>query len=180
MIYSDKEKFAGGRYWSRTLAADLPDQLENLTRSHRTFSARAAQELRRAERYRQFLSLIIVGDTRDDGQTPAPDDGKSFAALTDFAATVRVNTRVSDVVSGVERGRFAVLLVETGADGAGTFARRLREMIELCRPGPTDKSESIPLEIAITTFPDHNPGALSFAEKLNRFYQQSNTRPHLG
>ena len=102
MMTPGKQEFAEGRYHSRELSVDLPGYLEILTRSHRNFSVRAAQELRRAERYRLFMSLIIVhGDQVDifDGDDPERALASRLAGLTTI---VRANCRVSDLVSGVE------------------------------------------------------------------------------
>ena len=60
MITPDDDIFAESDFVSEDLADDLPQRLELLTYSHRSFAIRAAQELYRAERYRQYLSLIVV------------------------------------------------------------------------------------------------------------------------
>lgn len=179
MSNSGKESFAEGRYSSRNLGVDLPEQLEFLTRSHRSFSARAAQELHRAERYRQYLSLIIVrGGQADLAASDGPYEDMT-GPMADLASAIRVDCRTSDLVSGVERGDFAILLVETGPEGAQRFIARLNDNINSLFSGDTSDMEDTKIPIEIITFPDQNSNSTSLANALNDMYRQSSTRPHL-
>jgi GGDEF domain-containing protein len=175
MITPGKQGFANGRYHSRELSADLPEYLEILTRSHRNFSVRAAQELRRAERYRLFMSLIVV---HSDQMDSIDDDDPEQGRLTDLPSIIRTNCRVSDLVSGVEDGKFAVLLVETAPEGAQIFMARLKDITQSLFAGQTDAGKNISVSIELVSFPDGGANSISLAEALNILYQWSNTRPY--
>jgi hypothetical protein len=177
MNESGQESLAGGRYRSRELSTDLPGQLDILHRSHRNFCARAMQELRRAERYRQYISLVLV---REDRPRTADDPYRDInGPLVDLASLVRANSRVTDLVSGVEGGRMAVLLVETPPDAAYKYIDRLNEMIELYFGGKARTQGNIAIPVQLISFPEGGSNHVTLAEALNTLYQQSSVRPHI-
>jgi len=177
MNESGQESLAGGRYRSRELSTDLPDQLDILHRSHRNFCARAMQELHRAERYRQYVSLVLVRENRPrTADNPYRDIN---GPLADVASLVRTNSRVTDLVSGVEGGRLAILLVETPPEGARRFIDRLNEMIESYFGGETRVRGNIAIPIELISFPEGGSNHITFAEALNTLYQQASVRPHI-
>lgn len=179
MTTSDGERFAEGRYRSRELGADFPGQMELLSRSHRSFCARAAQELHRAERYRQYLSLVIVHGDRAEVGEPNDPYQDMHGPLADLCAAVRADCRVSDIVSGVEGGKFVILLVEAGSEGAQRFRRRLEETIRavFCGRSPRESGPVIPMETI--TFPEQQSSHMTLFEALDALYRRSNTRPHV-
>lgn len=176
MNTSDAEIFAEDEHRSADLRVDLSRRLELLTSSHRSFAIRAAQELYRAERYRQYLSLIIVRGDRTDvsGSTGSNDD--VTGSLTDLATMVRGECRISDLVSGVEDGLFAVLLVETGPEGAEKFLARLSKTVTLFFAPGDNGTGPMPLPVDVITFPDQGSNAVSMGESLENLYRQSIVR----
>ncbi len=165
------ERFAHGRYRSFNLKREFTDHLADFTRSHRSFAIRAAQELARAERYRSFLSLIIVhGGESADTDTPVE-------LLQELHPMITADSRVTDLVSGVENNRFAVLLIETDAEGADTYRKRLEFQVDLLRSKASDNGDGISLEIERYTFPEHLAETTSLAQQLDDLYQESSNRP---
>jgi GGDEF domain-containing protein len=179
MSNSGHESLAGGRYGSRGLSADLPGQLDVLHRSHRNFCARALQELRRAERYRQYISLLLIRENRAPSGT-VEDIYRDFAGpLADLASLVRANSRITDLISGVEGGRFGILLVETAPDGARKFIARLEEMIESLFTNGIHTPGLIIMPVELISFPEESTNPTTLAEALNELYRHSSIRPHI-
>jgi len=179
MTTPNGEQFAEGRYRSRELAVDLPSQLELLSRSHRTFCARAAQELHRAERYRQYLSLVIVHGDHAGLGSPSDPYQDLRGPLADLCAAIRTACRISDVVSGVEGGKFAVLLVETSPEGAQRFCVRLKENIQSLFIGRSASPARLTIPVELITFPDQPASRTTMSQTLHELYRRSNIRPHL-
>lgn len=176
MITPDDNTFTEDDFESEDLAGDLPQRLEVFTCSHRRFAVRAAQELYRAERYRQYLSLIVVrGDVL--GLTGPNGSRKGApAVLQDLAYMVRSDCRTSDLVSGVEDGKFAILLVETGPDGVKQFLARLETMVGLFLAGGNNPSGYNALPLEIITFPDQGHNVISLGASLESLYRRSSVR----
>jgi len=176
MITPDDNIFTEDDFESENLTGDLPQRLEVLTCTHRSFAVRAAQELYRAERYRQYLSLIVV---RGDLLGLAGSNGSrhnSAALLHDLVQMVRGDCRTSDLVSGVEAGKFAILLVETGPDGVQQFLSRLETTVDLFLAGGQNPSGYKMLPVEIVTFPDQGHNVISLGASLESMYRRSNVR----
>jgi hypothetical protein len=110
------------------------------------FLNQAGIELRRAERYRIFVSLIIF-----DLSTAAGALNEMADRLSD---EIRQNVRSSDHFAFIDRNRIAILFPETSRQGAEVTARRLRNVLtaalEPDRSG--DAEQLIPVEMV--SFPD--------------------------
>lgn len=93
---------------------------------------RLEEELERARRYSLGFSLVLV-----DVEPPADDgagNGDAIARYRQETGTrLRRELRLPDFVSGYGDGEYAIVLPETGADGARRSIIRLRERI----PGVT-------------------------------------------
>jgi hypothetical protein len=176
MKTSDAEIYSDQDFYSEDLTVDLPRRLERLTSSHRSFSVRAAQELYRAERYRQYLSLVIVRGDLLDTSGPNGAQNNIAGSLADLAKLVRYDCRTSDLVSGVEHRIFAVLLVETGPEGVAEFLTRLEKAVALFFPDGKDTSADIPFPVEVVTFPDQGDNTVSLGESLEIFYRRSKVR----
>ena len=85
------------------------------------FVERVGRELQRAERYRIFLSLIVL----DFNSVRLISDGGETADVAKLVDLVTGNTRSVDHAALVETGKVAVLLPETPRQGAeGLFLSR--------------------------------------------------------
>jgi len=125
------------------------------------FIEAADLELKRAERYRIFVSMVLVdlkpADHLDlDGQIQPTDE---------IIELVRRNIRAFDRAAVVDDNRLALLLPETSRQGAEATARRLTAMIRDQRAQQSEilRDQTIPLEMA--SYPDA-AGTRSVADVL--------------
>ena len=117
--------------------------------SVRPFVERVGEELQRAERYRIFVSLVVL-----DLDSLKKDRAREAAEFDRLVNLIKGNTRSIDSAALVNSHKMAVLLPETPRQGAEIAARRVTELIR--QSFPVDFSENvdpvIPLEMA--SFPD--------------------------
>lgn len=107
-------------------------------------------ELKRAERYRVFVSLLML-DLSDVGQEGT--DGAT-ATTSEILRIVETNIRVIDAASVVGKDRLVLLLPETSRQGAELAARRLSSLIQknLSKVFTGSNVSKIPVEMA--SYPD--------------------------
>ena len=86
----------------------------------------AEAECSRAERYGRPLALLVVE------AWPASDDPEANRPTEDW---LRERLRKADTPGYLGNGRYAVLLPETGANGAGRLSARLRKEVPRIRTG---------------------------------------------
>ena len=132
------------------------------------FLDRAGIELKRAERYRIFVSLIVL----DLDVTEDMSGERSGKLLQEVERLASFNARACDYVSFADDHRLCVLYPETSRQGAEAAARRLTDLIreELSRRIGRPVEGTIPLELA--SFPDA-AGAKTVPAFLDELQQQS-------
>ena len=147
------------------------DQLVEFHRSHKIFGLRARQELKRAERYCEFLSLVTI-DITSLSQF-APMDRKNRQSSTslqqDLEKVIRGNVRETDIVSKFENNRLALLLSETPPEGANCLCKRLKEGIRAFTSSWLKLPQQWEAFAEIVSFPDKEEGRerfLTFTEKF--------------
>ncbi|HUZ84059.1 MAG TPA: sensor domain-containing diguanylate cyclase, partial [Gaiellales bacterium] len=115
----------------RTVQAQaITDELTGLA-NRRQFFDQLGREFERAQRFGQPLALIMldIDDFKQINDTRGHLAGD--AVLVAVAATVSELIREIDVAARYGGEEFAVLLPQTGADGATMLAERLRRAIEM-------------------------------------------------
>jgi diguanylate cyclase (GGDEF)-like protein len=119
----------------------------------RRFREAAAAELARARRFAHPVTLVLldVDDFKQVNDNRGHDAGD--ALLREVAATLRRVTRVIDVVARIGGDEFAVLLPETGPDGARVAAEKLR--LELDR---TVRDQDWPVSFSVGAVTSLDPG----------------------
>ena len=140
------------------------DSLNFIFKSHKNFSLRAVQELKRAERYSEFVSLILIDLEKWLGpsskrEKEAFHSGNWEKELYDL---VTRETRQTDVVSGLEKNKMALLLTETSPEGAKLLAKRLTEEIALFLAAERKKLFDPKALMKIVSFPDKVKGKEKF------------------
>jgi len=140
------------------------DSLNFIFKSHKNFSLRAVQELKRAERYSEFISLILIDMEKWLGplskkQKEAFLPGNWEKELYDL---ITRETRQTDVVSGLEKNKMALLLTETSPEGAKLLAKRLTEEIALFLAAERKKLLDPKALMKIVSFPDKQKGKEKF------------------
>jgi len=135
------------------------------------FAARIDYELKRAERYRYFVSLVVfnVGpiiDLGGNGQLRHED------LRDDFVNKVRTEickmAREVDVISNGGRTKIGLLLPETPRQGAESAARRIASMLNQFCSDFFKKPSDYLVPVEISSFPDA-AGARSVASYLEDF-----------
>lgn len=152
--------WAGRQLEASIVKLELYDQIDDATGLYnaRFFVQDTDLEVSRSKRYQTIFSVAVV-------DIPAPSFDsmgrrRSKAALKDIGRWLRLAVRAVDrcvhAVDG-EIHRFAVVLPETGAEGARTFSQRLtRRMVEfVAKRGGAIRLEQV--GGGALTFPDDEP-----------------------
>lgn len=116
----------------------------------RSFLDKIDLELKRAERYRVFVSLIVI-DLKFVDQL---QNVEGSSVIDDINNMVMENIRVIDDVAVVDKRKLALLLPETPRQGAEITALRLSEMIRKCLHEKTDRSINQVVPLEMVSFPD--------------------------
>ncbi len=120
-------------------------------------------ELKRAERYRIFVSLIVI----DLGFLATVPGDRPDGLIDDLINVVGRNVRAIDNVSRLDENRLALLFPETTRQGAEIASKRITELIRTYLVNQGNRVDQvIPLEMA--SYPDA-AGARSVADFLRDF-----------
>lgn len=127
----------------------------------KVFINQAGLELKRAERYRVFVSLVVLDLPFFKEKRDLPRELSADA----ITAIIRQNVRASDNFSFLDDHSVAILFPETSRQGAEVTARRISEAIRHQVKVVTGNGagDVIPLEMA--SYPDSG-GARTVAEFL--------------
>ncbi len=135
--------------------------------NRRYFEKRLAEEIRRAERYKLDLSVLMIG--LDEMNDPAAR-GAMLAALTGM---LRSNIRAADALSRYDDARFAVLLPETSRQDSLKVAQKLVDMIRYLKF--TDDAGNpfrLTVSIAVTDCPQGSASASMLTLRLEKALQE--------
>jgi len=116
------------------------------------FDRRFHQELRRAERYCEFLSLVLI-----DMSSVLADQSPQRRAkmLKELGELIGKAVRATDILARLGKNRLALILTETPKEGAFRLAERLHDKV-----AGTTLSEDLkmlreePLNVGIASFPE--------------------------
>lgn len=125
-------------------------------------------ELKRAERYRIFVSLIVL----DVGFVADAFSEQGQTVVNELLSAVRRHVRAIDNISLIQPYKLGLLFPETTRQGAEIASRRITELIRtrLSELNNQRFEQVIPLEMA--SYPDA-AGAKSIADFLREYSQQS-------
>ncbi len=137
--------------------------------NHRYFQERLREEFRRAQRYDDPLSLILLDldhfkDFNDEHGHLVGD-----AVLRDVAAAIQRSVRETDLLARYGGEEFAILLPRTPLAGALTVAERVWRELNALRSGP-DGSLLVTASLGVSGFPHH---AINSPEQLVRTADQA-------
>lgn len=149
---------------------------KDLYRPHQMFCLRAQEELKRAERYSDFLSLIMIDITslikfaRKYGM-------QNFAVpkelLENLERIIRKTVRETDIVSGFEKNRLALLLFETPLDGANSLAKRLGGEIKDFVSGSVKTPQQWQVPMEVVSFPERENSEETFLSFIRNHFPLS-------
>jgi diguanylate cyclase (GGDEF)-like protein len=105
------------------LAQATSDPLTGLL-NHRAFQLRVENEVRRAQRYERPLSLVLLDLDHFKSINDAYGHQAGDAALMQAASILGGDARAGDVLGRIGGDEFALLLPETGSEGACAIAQR--------------------------------------------------------
>lgn len=152
---------------------DSYQELQEVFSSHRTFGLQALRELKRAERYCEFLSLVILDLTELLKSKPkffAQLSGRQLnQAYLDLRDFITRSVRETDLVSGFEEHRLGLLLAETPQEGAKTLAKRLEEGIKHFLKEKLEFPASPPVPLKVVSYPDRVKGREEMYSSIQEF-----------
>lgn len=147
------------------------NQLVEFHRSHKIFGLRAEQELKRAERYCEFLSLVII-DIASLAKFAQKAD-RTRQNLTELQENlegmIRKSVRETDVVSKFKDNRLALLLSETPKEGANCVCNRLKGEVRTFASNSVKIPQGWEAPMETVSFPDKENGRERFLAFIQRF-----------
>ncbi len=134
--------------FQRLSTVDGLTQLHN----HRFFQDRAREEFRRAQRYDDALSLILLDLDHFKGINDRHGHPVGDAVLRAVAAVLQRSVRETDIVARYGGDEFAVLLPRTHLTGALTVAERVWRELSSLHPG-SDLTLRVTASLGVSGFP---------------------------
>jgi diguanylate cyclase (GGDEF)-like protein len=122
--------------------------------NHRYFQDRLREEFRRAQRYDDPLSLILVDLDHFKSFNDEHGHQVGDVVLCDVAAALQRCVRETDLVARYGGEEFAVLLPRTPLAGALTVAERVWRELGSLRTGPQRKLR-VTASVGVSSFPHH-------------------------
>lgn len=138
------------------------------SRAYQTFLTMADIEMRRAERYRIFVSLLVLDLSILKEMIPehTPELVERLVGL----ATAKI--RCTDSIAPTDPYRIVLLFPETPRQSAMLAAHRLTEMVRRVLSEETGKSVDAIIPVEIVSYPDA-AGAKTLAKALQDLAQRS-------
>jgi two-component system cell cycle response regulator len=137
--------------------------------NHRYFQDRLREEFRRAQRYDDPLSLILLDLDHFKRFNDEHGHQVGDVVLRDVAASLQRNVRETDLLARYGGEEFAVLLPRTPLAGALTVAERVWRELGLLHTGP-GRTLRVTASVGVASFPHH---AVGNAEQLVRSADES-------
>ncbi|RKH35994.1 diguanylate cyclase [Corallococcus praedator] len=142
---------------------ELHSQVEELRRlavtdgltqvhNHRYFQERLREEFRRAQRYDESLSLILVDLDHFKNINDGHGHGAGDRVLREVAASLQHSVRETDLVARYGGEEFAILLPCTHLPGALTVAERVRRGVSDLHAGP-EGALRVTASLGVSSFP---------------------------
>lgn len=139
--------------YEQTLAASRADPLTGLM-NRRAFRERLESEVERARRYGRDLSLIVIDVDLFKRVNDTFGHQAGDRTLIRIGELLQRNRRMEDGAFRIGGDEFALLLPETGPQGATVLAERLRRRIEHAALG-TERGEPLTVSMGVSAFGDH-------------------------
>ena len=123
--------------------------------NNRYLNIRLDEEMKRAKRYTQFLSIVFVNVDSLTEEIQKKGIENVGEKLRHFGKFIKANMRDTDILSEFEHGVLALILPETNIEGANSLSERLREQILLAysESDSNNSKEEKALSIGIAAYP---------------------------
>ncbi len=141
--------------------------LDEVYNSKDYFLARVDQELKRAQRYLNFLSYIDIDTTRlqKSGEVEFLIQDSEFYKK--IKKHIRNCVRQTDIISGFNNGKICLLLVDTSRKGAEVVKERLRQSIKYFLHEIVSSPLNWRIAIKSESFPDDEITPNLFYKKIS-------------
>ncbi|PTL75385.1 diguanylate cyclase response regulator [Vitiosangium sp. GDMCC 1.1324] len=137
--------------------------------NHRYFQDRLREEFRRAQRYDDPLSLILIDLDHFKAFNDEHGHQVGDIVLCDVAASLQRSVRETDLLARYGGEEFAILLPRTPLAGALTVAERVWRELGSLHTGP-QRSLRVTASLGVSVFPHH---AVNSADQLVRSADQA-------
>jgi diguanylate cyclase (GGDEF)-like protein len=111
------------------------------------------REVRRAGRFGQELSLVMIGVDNLDALRQAHDGLAGSAVVADVAVALAQQVRSFDILTTYRKDRFVLMLPQTGRAGAIEAAERMRGAIE-SHVFPSVGEGGVTVSLGVASFPN--------------------------
>jgi GGDEF domain-containing protein len=123
------------------------------------FRDMALLELKRAERYRKFLSLLVLNlsefvSTAGRRKISTREEVDRF--MESVIGRIRQVARETDLISGINNRHLVMLLPETDRVGAEAASTRFQQMVAEFLSDFLDSDYEFDISVDITSFPDQS------------------------
>ncbi len=136
--------------------------------NYRFLKSALRREIKRAARFRQSLSLIMLDVDNLKGYNDQHGHLRGSFLLRELAQLLIEQVRSWDLVAKYGGDEFTLILPQTGRAGALTVAERLRAAVEH-HAFPLARAGEITISLGIAVFPDDAPagtGLIEIADKM--------------
>jgi GGDEF domain-containing protein len=132
----------------------------------------ALMELKRAERYRNFLSLLVLNlseflSTAGRRKIDSREEADKF--MEKVVHRVKGGARETDLISGVKTARLVMLLPETDRQGARVAGERFQKLLSEFLSDFLDSDYQFDIPLEITSFPEES-GKKNFKSRLQHLF----------
>ncbi len=136
----------------------------------------ALLELKRAERYRNFLSLMVLNlsefvASAGRRKITSQEDAEDF--IREVIDRVKREARETDMISNIDDARLVMILPETDRSGAEIAGSRMKELLSEFMSEFLDSSYRFEVPVEISSFPDQQTTDVSFKKRLTGLFSQS-------
>jgi len=124
----------------------------------RYLNIRLDEEMKRAKRYNQFLSLVLVSVTSpSEEQLGQSSEERGSMFMKKLGEFIKANLRDTDILSLYNDDVLALILPETNIEGAVCLSERLKDQVLFAFSGidleSTNAKKNISISIGITSYP---------------------------
>ncbi len=138
--------------------------------NRRYFYEKLEEEIKRSERYKTVLSLIMVDIDYFKHYNDTHGHQAGDSVLRDVALLLRNNVREQDLVARYGGEEFAIILPETGKQVAGKLAERIRGCLsaQAFYFKETLQSGKLTISLGVATFPEDAKSLNDLVETADR------------
>ncbi|MEZ5358041.1 MAG: hypothetical protein R3F48_04360 [Candidatus Zixiibacteriota bacterium] len=133
----------------------------------------ALLELKRAERYRNFLSLLVLNlseflSSAGRRKITSQEEANQFIHM--VIDRVKREARETDMISNLDDARLVMILPETDRSGAEIACGRMKELLSEFMAEFLESNYRFDVPVEISSFPDQRTDNISFKTQLEKLF----------